>query len=1247
MVLAAVLFVVQTACFVGFAQGIPGCTPSDYDYSWSPRTPTVGETVTFRVWVINPSGPCGDYSLGIRIGDAPEGSHQNYDFVFSQEYSTETSASGTWVFDVSGTYEVMAFVVTGCNCLEGCDSPGHCGWGSGTDFLVTVLPVNAPPTASFTWGPEAPHAGQVVAFDASSSTDPDENIDSYEWRFGDDTSHPSGESVTHTFAAAGRYSVKLTVEDDEGASDSVTEWITVLPANVPPVPKITATPLSAIAGIPVTFSGRSSTDSDGRVVWYGWDWTGDGVIDSTAYEITQADGTRAYAWDAANDGISDGVTATPTDYNHTYTSPGTYTVILRVRDDDGVEAQTSLVVVVAPANQPPTAQFSWSGSQAATTHAGTAVSFDGSQSRDSDGRIAAYAWDWTSDGTYDSTGAGSVVSHVFPTPGSYRVSLRVTDDDGATATTSQTLTIAPANIVPTAKYTWRGVAADGAQTASPCVGDMIWFEASTSTDSDGWITANAWDWTSDGTYDSTGTSSGASRVFSAAGTYRVTLRVTDDDGGTATTSQAITIAPANIWPSAKFSWGGGASDGARVAVEPRLGDTIRFDASGSADSDGNIVAYAWDWESEGTYDWTGAEPVVSYMFPAAGSHRVTLRVTDDDGATATTSQVVGIAERRGPVAAMAVGQEAPSILDTVQFTDSSQPGDRAIASWLWSFGDGVKSSDQHPTHQYTAKGTFSVTLTVTDTEGATSRATKTLAVVNLVPVAAATVQPDGVSIGQAITLDASASADRDGQIVGFAWDWDSDGTLDTTSAVPTAEHAFPVAGTHWVTLTVTDNDGGSASQQIVVTVSEKPVAVEPREVWAVVVGISVYAEGNDLDYARADGEAFAAWLVGASTPAEHVMTLYDSQATLARVRGALDWLRRNSQPDDLVFFYFAGHGFQGDDDNGDELDGLDEFLALYDTQTDAKDATGLRDDEFGRFLDQVNSEHVMVVFDSCFSGGQGRSLSGGTRPWPGKLDLFEDFSLEGKLVLAAASESQRSLESDVLKHGVFTYFLLEGLQGAADLDGDFRITADEAFQYAQAKVTEYAIGRGARQDPQRSGRGTSGIVMSHLNEPPQAEFRVQPPSPCTSVNTRFVDASNDDRKIASWQWAFGDGSKSTEQTPTHLYAEPGNYLVTLTVADEDGAEGTFEQSIVVGPPGEVTSIGDKQIAVSLGSQHGVAVGDVFDVVRVLPLSSGQKMVEHRAIAEIVEIIGPDRSAARIIRQEFPIELHDILRASGT
>lgn len=255
--------------------------------------------------------------------------------------------------------------------------------------------------------------------------------------------------------------------------------------------------------------------------------------------------------------------------------------------------------------------------------------------------------------------------------------------------------------------------------------------------------------------------------------------------------------------------------------------------------------------------------------------------------------------------------------------------------------------------------------------------------------------------------------------------------------------------------------------------------------------------------------------------------------------------------------------------------------------------------------------------------------------------------MEGKLVLAAASESQNSLESDALGHGVFTYFLLEGLQGAADLDGDFRITADEAFQYAQAKVTEYAIGRGARQDPQRSGRGTPGIVMSHLNEPPQAEFSVQPPSPCTSVNTRFVDASNDDRKIVSWQWTFGDGSESFEQEPVHLYAEPGNYLVTLTVADEDGAEGAFEQSIVVGPPGEVTSIGDKQIAVSLGSQHGVAVGDVFEVVRVLPLSSGQKMVEHRAVAEIVEIIGPDRSAARIISQEFPIELHDILRASGT
>jgi hypothetical protein len=377
--------------------------------------------------------------------------------------------------------------------------------------------------------------------------------------------------------------------------------------------------------------------------------------------------------------------------------------------------------------------------------------------------------------------------------------------------------------------------------------------------------------------------------------------------------------------------------------------------------------------------------------------------------------------------------------------------------------------------------------------------------------------------------------------------------------------------------------------------------------------------------------------------------LFDSEAALVRVRRELGWLKDNAEAADLVFFYFAGHGYQGDDDNGDELDGVDEFMVLADTQADAKEDTALRDDEFGRFLDEVRSEHVMVVFDSCYSGGQGRSVSGGTRPLADKFDLFNDFALEGKLILAAAKEDQKSSEDPSLGHGVFTYFLLEGLRGAADQDGNHRVTAGELYVYTQSRVQAFARGTLNRsQEPQLTGRGTTGVIVTQLNEPPQAAFLVEPQVPSTSVKTRFLDDSKDDVAVTGWTWSFDDGTESVERSPAHLYTRAGTYLVALTVVDGEGARASSEKQVVVIPPGEVTNVyGEGQVVISLGSQHGVAVGDRFEVVRILERTSGPPLVEKRGLIEVVEVHARDRSSAQILAQEFPIELHDVLQASET
>jgi PKD repeat protein len=172
----------------------------------------------------------------------------------------------------------------------------------------------------------------------------------------------------------------------------------------------------------------------------------------------------------------------------------------------------------ASANAAPTASF-------ASSCAGSRCSFDASASSDSDGSVTSYAWDY-GDGT---TGDGQTSSHTYARLGSYTVTLVVTDDQGASASTPQTLSVmAPSNAPPSAASTFS------------CAGLRCAFDSGGSADSDGTITRYGWDFGDD----TSGAGTSASHTYQHAATYTVSLTVTDNAGASASTSK--TAAPITL-----------------------------------------------------------------------------------------------------------------------------------------------------------------------------------------------------------------------------------------------------------------------------------------------------------------------------------------------------------------------------------------------------------------------------------------------------------------------------------------------------------------------------------------------------------------------------------------------------------------------------------------------------------------------------------------------------------------------------
>lgn len=222
--------------------------------------------------------------------------------------------------------------------------------------------------------------------------------------------------------------------------------------------------------------------------------------------------------------------------------------------------------------------------------------------------------------------------------------------------------------------------------------------------------------------------------------------------------------------------------------------------------------------------------------------------------------------------------------------------------------------------------------------------------------------------------------------------------------------------------------------------------------WAVIIGIEQYRKAPPVVFASRDVAAmreYAVKLLG--VPPEHVMLLLDDQATKSAIQVVLeDRLQQQVQPGDTVFVYFAGHGMP---EAGDGTP----YLLPADGDPQSLRFSAYSTTDFYTALGKLKAERVVVFLDACFSGlsarqDQPRMLFEGARP--GVLIVKDPILASPRLVsFAAAQNNQLSNAYKEQAHGLFTYFLLKGLSGDADQNGDGNLKLSELAGYIADQVS--------------------------------------------------------------------------------------------------------------------------------------------------------------------------------------------------
>ncbi|HRR98918.1 MAG TPA: PKD domain-containing protein [Candidatus Sumerlaeia bacterium] len=394
---------------------------------------------------------------------------------------------------------------------------------------------------------------------------------------------------------------------------------------------------SALEGaVPLVVSFTAASQGGGNIIRYEWDFEGDGVFD--------------YSSPATGD------------VEHVYEDFGIFNAVLRITDENHQVAYDYHLILKA--------QGIRATAIAIPTEGFAPLSVVFSHAGFSQNPITKYEWDFNGDGKIDrqTSDAAAKLTYTYNRAGTWTAFLTVTDSAGKTAQTAVVLNIAPnPPDVHNALVSTRIVLGR----------TLVSFDATRAFDYDGSIVLYEWDYDGDGIYDwHSKTPLIAEYVYPAPGIYRPIFRATDNDGLSSTKQFELTIP--NSAPVAKAN------------AEPAIGRaplTVQFSGD-CADYDGSIALYEWDFNGDEIYDWSSnLTATVSHSYNTPAEYTATLRVTDNLGATATSSVPISVKNANDPIVALNGAPLEGVFPLLVNFNAVPQNPANPIVRYEWDFGE--------------------------------------------------------------------------------------------------------------------------------------------------------------------------------------------------------------------------------------------------------------------------------------------------------------------------------------------------------------------------------------------------------------------------------------------------------------------------------------------------------------------------------------------------------------------------------